>query len=163
MQTQDNREGIYEGVITCFKAGYMDSEAFWEVIDNYIHAEHDKIIDFINLITEGSGYIYSWLEPSEAQELIGACPSRKPKEWFGEIDITCEGITASENMHSWTTSEYGRENEKMYTVYVDGVEAHDIEEAVKKACLSDSRICDYMEGWKGSINTDKIMNVDLYH
>ena len=77
MQTEDNREGIYEGVITCYLADYLDAEEFWEVIDSRIYAEHETVINFIEFVTEGSGFIYAWLNPDRANELIMACPSLK--------------------------------------------------------------------------------------
>jgi len=76
-QTEDNREGMYEGVIACYLAEYIDSEEFWEVIDGRIYADHETVLDFIEFVTEGSGYIYAWLEPDQANDLITACPSLK--------------------------------------------------------------------------------------
>ena len=49
-QTDDNREGMYEGVIACYLAEYIDSEEFWEVIDNRIYADHETVIDFIEIV-----------------------------------------------------------------------------------------------------------------
>ena len=46
MQTEENREGMYEGIIACYLQDYIDSEEFWEVIDNRIFADHEKVIDF---------------------------------------------------------------------------------------------------------------------
>ena len=74
-QTDDNREGMYEGVIACYLAEYIDSEEFWEVIDNRIYADHETVIDFIEIVTEGSGYIYAWLEEDQSKDLISACPT----------------------------------------------------------------------------------------
>ena len=52
-QTEDNRQGMYEGVIACYLAEYIDSDEFWEVIDNHIYAEHETVVDFIEWVTEG--------------------------------------------------------------------------------------------------------------
>ena len=76
-QTQDNREGMYEGVIACYLDERIDSEEFWEVIDNRIYAEHETVLDFIEFVTEGSGYIYAWLDDDQSNDLITACPSLK--------------------------------------------------------------------------------------
>ena len=74
MQTDDNREGMYEGLINCYLADYMDSEDFWEVIDSRIYADHETVIKFISNVTEGSGFIYAWLDSDKSIDLIGACP-----------------------------------------------------------------------------------------
>tara|TARA_R110000824_G_scaffold98828_3_gene235594 strand:+ start:324 stop:617 length:294 start_codon:yes stop_codon:yes gene_type:complete len=79
----------------------------------------------------------------------------------GSIDISCASIPADDNVHSWTTDEYGQDDERMYTVHFKGIEAISTDRAIKKAILSDRRISDYMGGWDGEINTDKIMNVDI--
>jgi len=76
-QTDDNREGMYEGVIACYLDERIDSEEFWEVIDNRIYAEHETVLDFIEFVTEGSGYIYAWLDDDQSNDLITACPTLK--------------------------------------------------------------------------------------
>jgi hypothetical protein len=75
MQTDDNRQGMYEGVIACYLDERIDSVEFWEVIDNRIYAEHETVLDFIKLVTVDSGYIYAWLESEQANDLISACPT----------------------------------------------------------------------------------------
>ena len=75
MQTDDNREGIYEGLITCYLADYMDSEEFWEVIDSRIYADHETVIEFIKLVTIDNGFVYAWLDSEKALDLITNCPS----------------------------------------------------------------------------------------
>ena len=75
MQTQDTREGMYEGVIACYLAEYIDEDEFWDVIDTRIYAKHETVIDYIEFVTEGSGYFYAWLEEDQANELITACPT----------------------------------------------------------------------------------------
>ena len=76
-QTNDNRQGMYEGVIACYLDERIDSEEFWEVIDNRIYADHEIVLDFIESVTEGSGYIYAWLGEDESNDLITACPTLK--------------------------------------------------------------------------------------
>ena len=70
MQTNDNREGIYEGLITCYLEDYMDSEEFWEVIDGRIYADHQTVIEFIKLVTIDNGFVYAWLDSEKALDLI---------------------------------------------------------------------------------------------
>ena len=75
-QTNDNRQGMYEGVIACYLDERIDSEEFWEVIDNRIYADHEIILDFIESVTEGSGW-HAWLSEDESNDLITACPTLK--------------------------------------------------------------------------------------
>ena len=107
MQTQDNKEGMDEGVIACYLDERIDSEEFWEVIDNRIYAEHETVIDFIELVTIDSGYIYAWLEPDQANELIVSCPTlkehliRKGFDVSSEVDVYTDskGNRVSVNFH----------------------------------------------------------------
>ena len=74
-QTEDNRQGMYEGVIACYLAEYIDSDEFWEVIDNHIYAEHETVVDFIEWVTEGRSNLLAWLEEDKSKDLILACPT----------------------------------------------------------------------------------------
>ena len=74
MQTDDNRKGIYEGVITCYLAEYLDADEFWQVIDGYIYADHTTVIAYLISITEGSD-ILAWLSPEKSADLISNCPT----------------------------------------------------------------------------------------
>jgi len=73
-QTDDNRQGMYEGVIACYLAEYIDSEEFWGVIDDHIYADHETVLEFIKWVTEGSSNPLGWLEAIYSQDLISACP-----------------------------------------------------------------------------------------
>ena len=75
MQTEENREGMYEGIIACYLQDYIDSEEFWEVIDSRIYADHEKVIDFIKFVTIDNGFIYAWLDSDKSLDLITNCPS----------------------------------------------------------------------------------------
>ena len=69
-QTEDNRQGMYEGVIACYLAEYIDSDEFWEVIDNHIYAEHETVVDFIEFLIES----YT-IDEDKLRDLISACPT----------------------------------------------------------------------------------------
>ena len=75
-QTDDNRQGMYEGVISCYLAEYIDSEEFWSVIDNYIYAEHETVLEFIKWVTVGADHnSLAWLDEDKSRDLISACPT----------------------------------------------------------------------------------------
>ena len=77
-QTEDNRLGMLEGVITCFVAEYLDAEDFWYVIDSHIYADHENVLDFIESVTRGEDFNqFGWLEADQSNELITACPTLK--------------------------------------------------------------------------------------
>jgi len=78
-QTDDNRQGMYEGVIACYLDERIDSEEFWEVIDNRIYADHETVLDFIEWVTDvpGGHNSLAWLSEDEANELIVSCPTLK--------------------------------------------------------------------------------------
>jgi|TARA_R110000765_G_C18717614_1_gene583848 hypothetical protein len=75
MQTDDNREGIYEGVIACYLADYLDGDEFWSVIDGSVYADHETVLKYIEFVTVDSGFMYAWLDEDRANELVSTCPS----------------------------------------------------------------------------------------